>query len=57
MVPSRSNVVIIVGKGRVGSLLHLGLVLCEEVLIDRHLSGGQRRGGNEVLVASLVSKV
>lgn len=55
MVPSRSKVVVVVGEGRVGSLLHLGGVLREEVLVDLHLSGGQGRGGDKVLVASLVS--
>jgi hypothetical protein len=50
MAQGRSKIIIILlGKGLVGGLLHLGLVLGKENLIDGNLGGSQGRGGNELL--------
>lgn len=49
---SRTNLqirVLFVGQGHLGGLVHLRLVLLEDLVVDLHLGRGQGGGGNEFL--------
>lgn len=50
VVRNRSEVVVVVGKGRLSGLVHLILVLLEEGLVHLHLRRSQGRSGDEFLI-------
>jgi len=45
----RLEVVVIIRKRSLSGLLHLSLVLSQEVLVNLHLSGRKRGGSDEFL--------